>query len=794
MIPFLKHHGILGINARNLLYIRPYNKKKEIRFADDKLKSKQFLSARGIPVPKLFAVIRNQADLEKFDFNSLPSNFVLKPNLGYGGEGILPIVGRKDGMYEHANGSFLTQDELSEHISDILEGRFSLSGVMDTAFFEQRIICDDSIAKFSYKGLPDIRIVVHNLIPVMAMLRLPTKESDGKANLHQGALGVGIDIANGTTTHMVYKGKIIDEIPGLGSIKGLKIPHWDEMLLTAAKLQFITNLGYLAADLVLDRNIGPVLLEINARAGLAVQIANLAPLRKRLERIEGVQVKTPEKGVRIAQDMFGNRIEKDVKKVSGKEVIGSHEKVRILGGDEVRMVWASINPLLESTLIDSTLAESLNLKSEDEESESVKLKFSLLDSRIQTLAQTEDLSGKSYDLVIGRRDLNDFLIDPSKGKPTPSKLPHLKKTGEVMAPTGPNFTQFDKSIISIDRQLKLLYHLKPVNLVAEKETFLADPSYNPQFIYPDLQFDAFHLKEKLRKMKHELDDSSLSKLFLAKLAELEKKILVLEGIGADDFTDRSAALYSKPDDYLKTQAQLMLDSRPKNLPETVHEKVFSTEEAILEFEQALKSYGLDSWHIKIKESMVTDCLAGKSNVLFLRKGATFTESRLRMLVAHEIETHILTAENGKHQPYQLFNRGFADYLEIQEGLAVWNQEQVMMNEAYKSYRSSMLVFVVDFGIKHGFAETFDYCLKLGMDTEAAFRTTVKVKRGLEDTSKPGAFTKDLIYFSGYLQVRDYISKGGSLKDLYYGKYHLRDLEMIKSLPHLREPAILPHFV
>ena len=83
------------MNARNLLYIRPFNSKRAIRMADSKLKTKHFLSARGIPVPKLYGVIRNRDELQKFDFNMLPQAFVIKPNLGYGGEGIIPIVGRE---------------------------------------------------------------------------------------------------------------------------------------------------------------------------------------------------------------------------------------------------------------------------------------------------------------------------------------------------------------------------------------------------------------------------------------------------------------------------------------------------------------------------------------------------------------------------------------------------------------------------------------------------------------------------------------------------------------------------
>jgi len=791
----LPNFGILGINARNLLYVRPYNKKKAVRLADDKIKSKHFLSARDVPVPRLFAVIRNQEELEKFDFSSLPSSFVLKPNMGFGGEGIIPIIGRKNGMYEKASGSLMTQDEFNEHIGDILEGRFSLSGTTDTAFFEQRIVCDDALAKFSYKGLPDIRIVVHNLIPVMAMLRLPTRESDGKANIHQGALGVGIDIARGTATHIVYKGKIIDEVPEVGEIRGLKIPYWDEMLQIASKVQLISNLGYLAVDIVLDKNVGPVLLEINARAGLAVQIANLAPLRKRLERIKGVKVTTPEKGVRIAQDMFGNKIEKDVKKVTGKEVIGSLEKVTIFGDGGSRIVWASINPLLERSIIDRSLTEEVGLALPDDEGDSVKIKFNLADSRIQTLARVEDLSGKNFDMVLGRRDLSNFLIDPSKGKEAPGKLPQFTKPKESLSNTDrkiSNFKQIDLDIISIDRQIKLLYHLKPVNLAEEKNKFHHDHSYNPQFEYPELMFDPLHLKEKLRKLRREIEgEEALSQLFRKKIEEIEKKIHLLEMRGTAHFTKASIDLFGEPTKKLKERAQEKLNLKPKKF---LPQEKLDTDQIIYEFEDVFRRYGLDQWKVKLKKDMVAVVMAGKRNVLFMREKVKFSKNRLRMVIAHEIETHILTAENGKAQNYALFNRGFADYLQTQEGLAIWNQEQVSTIDNEKNYRTSALVFVVDFAMRHSFAETFDYCQKLGMNVNRAFQTTLKVKRGLEDTSKPGAFTKELVYLRGYLEIKDFVAHGGDIKDLYYGKYSLEDLDLIKQVPYLLEPRILPEFL
>lgn len=779
----LNKYGILGINARNLLYIRPYNRKKAIRFADSKLKTKQFLSARDIPVPKLYASIKKAEELEKFDFGNLPERFVLKPNLGFGGEGIIPIIGRKDGEFVKISGDTISLEQMQNHIRDIIDGQYSISGMGDTAFFEQLVICDERIGKFSYGGLPDIRVIVHNLIPVMAMLRLPTRESDGKANLHQGAIGAGIDIAKGEVTHIAKGRNIIDEVPEAGEIRGLKIPYWEDILQIASKAQLITNLGFMAADIAIDKNSGPVLLEINARAGLGVQIANLAPLRARLERIEGIHVPTPEKGVRIAQDIFGHKIEREIKHVSGKEVIGDAEDVEIITKEGTFKTTARINPIVDSTFIDLDFAKSLELALEEDLGEKIKLKLNLAGTRLQTVAELDDLSNKDYKVVVGKRDLGHFLIDPAKKKPT---LPEEAKE-KIEEGSKINYKNIDDQIEAIDKQIKLLYHLKPVNIDEEKEKFFIDDNYNPQFKYPNLKFDPQRIKEKLKAI--ELDDSPLSLLFQKKIDEIAMKVNILENRGTSKFTEASIELYGKPSTELLKNADDLLKELPEKFEEGEDE--YSARDAIDLFEKVFREYRLEKWKVKEKETMVADCIAGKSNVLFVRHGAEFSKERLDMLVAHEIETHILTAANGALQPYKIFNRGFANYLETQEGLAIYNQQEVVTKEVAKKYRPALLVKVIDHAISKSFRELYNLLVEYGLSNERAFRTVLKVKRGLEDTSEPGAFTKDLVYFKGYQQVLEYIDKGGNLTDLYIGKMNIDDLEIVKSIPGIVPPKYLP---
>ena len=470
---------------------------------------------------------------------------------------------------------------------------------------------------------------------------------------------------------------------------------------------------------------------------------------------------TPEKGVRIAQELFGLKIEKGVKEA--RDVIGSLEEIKIIAPTEMRHLWASINPIVEGSILDKKLAEELGLM-EKTESGQLKVKFSLGSKRIQTLVYTEDLSDKDFSMIIGKRDLQGFLIDPMKGKNKVLKLPVLLTGSDEEVP----FFEADRELTDMDRKLKLLWHLKPANLKEESEKFLADPFYDPQFEYRKLAFDSHELKIALKKIEESLDDSPLGRLFQKKAQEHLKKIWLLEARGKEDFTNHSFELYGKPSESLVLKAREKLEGKPRDFVEPG--RYFSVPEAIVEFERVFQEYGLDHWRIKVNKHMVSACSAGKECTLFI------------------------TAENGKHQIYGLFNRGFGNFLETQEGLAIWNQERVSTVDNEKNYRSATLIFVLEFARKHGFAETYDYCLKLGMTPDRALQTTLKVKRGMKDTSKPGVFTKDGLYFSGYLQVQNFVVNGGNLKDLYYGKYNLEDLPLIKKIPGLKEPRILPHFL
>lgn len=353
------------MNSRNIDYIRPYNRRKAKRLVDDKILSKRALKKGGIPVPKLIAKIRNLQQLENFDWASLPGSFALKPSRGFGGEGILVVFGRKKGRADawvKADGSVITEDDLKSHVRNILDGSFSLSNTPDTAFFEERLTLLKLFKPYAFRGIPDIRVIVFNKVPVMAMLRLPTRESGGKANLQQGGIGVGIDLASGvTTTAVLGKGRIIEYVPGTRLLlSGIRIPYWKDILTLAVKAQEVSGLGFLGADIAIDRERGPVFLELNARPGLSIQVANLAGLRERLDKVRSLKIRSAERGVRIGRDLFGGEIEEEVEDISGKKVIGTIEKVQLIGKDGKEVtVEAKIDTGAAFTSIDLDLAREL---------------------------------------------------------------------------------------------------------------------------------------------------------------------------------------------------------------------------------------------------------------------------------------------------------------------------------------------------------------------------------------------------------------------------------------------------
>jgi alpha-L-glutamate ligase-like protein len=304
----LKKMGILGMNRRNIAYIGRYNPRHLFPLVDDKLRTKKLAEEHQIPTPKLLGEIRSQSEMKDWlELVEGHQGFVLKPAKGSGGKGILVISGRQGEDFVKSSGQVIQASHIERHQSNILAGLYSLGGAKDVIIAES-LLCPNTIFEhYSYEGIPDIRVIVFRGYPVMAMIRLSTHSSDGKANLHQGAIGVGLDIATGRAVHAVQKDALVTAHPDtLAPLVDIQIPYWKDILTLAARCYDVSGLGYLGTDVVLDEHQGPVLLELNARPGLSIQIANHAGLLPRLQFIEKIKkpAHNPEDRVAFSQTNF----------------------------------------------------------------------------------------------------------------------------------------------------------------------------------------------------------------------------------------------------------------------------------------------------------------------------------------------------------------------------------------------------------------------------------------------------------------------------------------------------------
>lgn len=423
-----KLNDILGMNARNFLFQGRYNCKKAKRIADEKLLTKRVLKQAKLAVPKLYKQFKSEGGVENFDLSKLPDSFVIKPSQGLGGEGILVIEKKEPDGWLAVDGTKLTDNDLRLHILDILAGRYSMLDLSDRAFIEERVRVHPRFAAISCQGTPDIGVLVFNRVPVMAFLRLPTRESHGKANMFQGAIACGIDIASGVTTSAVRYTEEIKFFPQTRrKLAGITIPRWDEVLELAGFTAQACGLGYCRVDIALQPRTTktgklkstPMVLEINAQPGLKIQLANKAGLLFRLKRVEGLQVKTVKQGIEIGKQLFSAREEESIVRVGIFEEV---EVADITG--ERHLVKAKLDTGAFRTSIDEALAKKLGLLDPENllwsgywrgalgggERKVIGLTFYLKGRKIKTAVSVSDRSKLKRLMIIGRRDLLGFSI------------------------------------------------------------------------------------------------------------------------------------------------------------------------------------------------------------------------------------------------------------------------------------------------------------------------------------------------------------------------------------------------
>jgi alpha-L-glutamate ligase-like protein len=417
---------ILGMNARVQLYTS-LNAPEAKKYGFSKLRAKAFLHKHDIGVPELYAQITSSEELRHFDWRDIKGSFAIKPASGSAGKGIIVIaqyLKRKNEWVDVA-GHHYNADDLNLHVSDILAGQYSTWGTKYKAIIEERVPIHPDLSEYAQLGTPDVRVIVYHNIPVMAMARIPTEASGGRANLDQGAIGLGIDLATGKSTYGVSgKKKVIGYFPhNQRPVGGIQIPNWTQVLKTAVRAANATGLVYMGADIFLHPERGPLIAEVNAYPGLSIQLANHDGLRRRLQRLEGVEARNVSHAVKISQSLFGVSFPGTGADDIDRPIVAPKETVIIYGDRDRKIeVRALLNTGRYRSVIAQSVAQDLGLNDpqdllwdqRDETEEKVPVvpvTFRMKDRKIDTsMIVSARLNNKRYPVELGRHDLAGFLL------------------------------------------------------------------------------------------------------------------------------------------------------------------------------------------------------------------------------------------------------------------------------------------------------------------------------------------------------------------------------------------------
>lgn len=316
--------------------------------------------------------------------------------------------------------------------------------------------------------------------------------------------------------------------------------------------------------------------------------------------------------------------------------------------------------------------------------------------------------------------------------------------------------------------------INPTN-VSEVTARFSKNKQDPVFTYQETDDFMKTLQTILKELT--MGDTPIDALIEKKRKELINKIHLLNSIGTSDFTKYSLRLYPRPNKQLLKKAHELII-----LPPSPPSPKISRKEARKLIRTTFKQLGF-SWKIK-NTGLVTSARVNPTDrVLELRKQERFSQQFVERLIVHEIGVHAVRAENAKQQPLKVFFHGLANYLETEEGLA-----------AYAEYCSGLLddtqlriyagrVIAVDYALQHGFKETYSYLRKFFAKRQA-LKLTIRVKRGLSDTSQPGAYTKDAVYLKGFLEIQHFVKKGGDIRSLFIGKIGIKDLPTLADISDL----------
>ncbi len=771
---------ILSMNERNLNYIKKLNPKSSINLADNKIETKMFLEERWIWVPKTLAVISSKKQLSSFDLKSLKEDyFVIKPVFWSRWQGILIVKNLKNWKYK-VQDNIVDESFLIDHMHDILNWDFSLNYWFDKILIEEKLIAWNWFEKFCDFWLADIRVIVYNMVPVAAMVRMPTKQSEWKANLSQGWIWLWIEVWSWIINTMALNWEVFTKSCPIeyNNLKEFEIPSWDDILIASSKTQFFVNLWYLALDWVVAEN-WPKILEINARAWLEIQNVCLLPLKKSLDKIKDLKISEPEKWVELSKSLFSTKLTSQI--ACGK-ILYLAQNARIISWDNEEEVILKVDLSKTKSYISKYLFEIF----QESKDFSIGINENVVFENIKF--QIDEKLDDNF-VILWTNQVKDYFIKPEENlKKDILFIPKKANKNEI------NLLKIiDEKVMKLDKKVSLTIALKPTNFLWELDKFIElNWNYNPIFEYNffsydkivDLENEILKLRDLYFKKDLELK-SSFSKLFRDKLDEISNRLALIKSYKNDDFVKieyYNNLLFWEIDKDLVKNAEYKLwflnDDK-------ILWKVLDQSYVVEYIKNYLDKNNLSTW-VKVvlsTSNMSRISVTRKKWKVEVRVSAdwVFKENELDWVIAHEIWVHLVRSINWKNTWWNILESWTANYLETEEWLAVYNSlsyfpEWYEKNAMYQNY------YLIDLAKKLDFQDLAKICFKLKWnDYIKVFKTTIRFKKWIKDTSikNPWAFfAKDKVYLDWYVKVKKWIENWWDIEKLMIGKIKIEDLDLI----------------
>lgn len=364
------------------------------------------------------------------------------------------------------------------------------------------------------------------------------------------------------------------------------------------------------------------------------------------------------------------------------------------------------------------------------------------------------------------------------------------------------FIELENRLLEIINELEtdVLKFVNPTNAVAEKEKFFQalekKEEYNPCFTYLPKNpiFSHFTLNPEYEKIMNELNsleilEEGVGKLIGKKRNDSINKMQLIRGIGSIEFTKKSIGFYGKPKRKLMGYALELLETEGEEETRKTH----SVDDAVQFIGNGLKKEKIEM-NVSLDENISANAdTLNFDKVIKVKNGATFSENGLKRIYLHEVKTHVYRYLNGEKQPFRLFINGTDRNWQItEEGLATVNEELFGLSSKERLRNCAGRVIGIHYALKHSFYETFKY-LEGFFGREEAYQLTQRIKRGMHNTERKGAFTKDFFYLAGRKRIRTFMEEGGKLEDLYYGKIATGDVDVLEEVPKLSKPKYLPKY-